>query len=130
MYDMSWYNTLNKSQISPPAWLFAPVWSFLYFLIFLSFFVFLTTFSFNSKILPLTFFFIQLALNFMWSPAFFRLKNPLISLYLVIFMWIFLLLTIIYFYKFSKVSAILLVPYLLWTTFAIYLNFMIVKLNR
>jgi tryptophan-rich sensory protein len=75
------------------------------------------------------FFFGQLILNFIWSPIFFGLKSPLLGLIIIVAMWIAIFMTIIKFYSLSKWAAYLLVPYLLWVSFATILNAFIVALN-
>ena len=120
--DLSWYRTLNKPPLNPPSEIFAPVWAVMYTLIFLSFSIFMFTKTDADKRPAITFFVIQLLLNFSWSPAFFYLHNIPLSFIIII-------LTIISFYKISKISAYLLIPYLIWVSFAAYLNFSIMILN-
>ena len=83
----------------------------------------------KSKILPLIFFVTQLVLNLAWSPVFFGAQNILGALVIIVFMWLFTVLTINSFLKFSKVAAALLIPYLIWISFAFYLNFGFYVLN-
>ncbi len=85
----------------------------------------------KSKIKPkaLTLFFIQLGFNTLWSILFFGLKNPTLALMDIIVLWITIFLTIKYFYPISKLAAYLLVPYILWVSFASVLNLMIILLN-
>ena len=78
----------------------------------------------------LTYFLIQLFLNFIWSFLFFGLRSPLLGLIDIIVLWVFILVTMIKFFKLSKPAAYLLVPYLLWVSFATVLNLFIVILNR
>lgn len=126
---MEWFDTLNKPFLSPPDWLFTPVWIVLYILITTSLFIFLSNGMSKEKRVPLIFFFTQLALNFAWVPVFFNMQNIGGALIIIIFMYIFLLLTIITFFKHSKTASILLIPYLLWISFAAYLNFSYLVLN-
>lgn len=127
--DLSWYRTLNKPSLNPPSEIFAPVWAVMYTLIFLSFSIFMFTKTDADKRPAITFFVIQLLLNFSWSPAFFYLHNIPLSFIIIILLLIFIILTIISFYKISKISAYLLIPYLIWVSFAAYLNFSIIILN-
>ena len=129
MQNMNWYDSLNKPFLNPPEWIFTPVWIILYIMIGLSFFLFLKGGMKKDKRLPLTFFLIQLALNLMWSPIFFDAQNISLAFVVIILMYIFLLLTIITFFKHSKLASILLVPYLFWISFAGYLNFSFLVLN-
>lgn len=129
MKNMIWYNNLNKPLLNPPAEIFAPVWTVLYIMIFISLFLFLKGGMNKSKILPLIFFIIQLILNFSWSGVFFGLKNINAALIIIAFMWLFILLTVLTFKKHSKAASWMLVPYLLWVSFAFYLNFEYTRLN-
>ena len=74
-------------------------------------------------------FLIQLGLNFLWTPIFFGLQSPGLGLVVITAMWIAIVLTIQSFYTLSKVAAYLLLPYLLWVSFATLLNASIVILN-
>jgi len=75
------------------------------------------------------FFLAQLSLNFLWSPIFFGLKSPLLGLVVIVIMWTLILATMKKFYPLSKLAFYLLVPYLLWVSFATVLNAAIVVLN-
>lgn len=123
----TWYATLAKPSFSPPGWVFGPVWILLYFMMGLSFYLILTKKTQNGAAIEL--FLIQLTLNTLWSIIFFGLKNPYWAFLEILFLWTAILLTIIYFYKISKFTAYLLIPYLLWVSFAVYLNFTIWRLN-
>ena len=127
----AWYAGLNKPSFSPPNWLFAPVWTTLYALMGISaFLVWQEGFEKRQVKVALTVFAIQLVLNFFWSFLFFKMQNPFLALIEILVLWIFILLTILSFSKISRNSALLLLPYLLWTSFAALLNFYIFKLNR
>ena len=127
--NLSWYNTLSKPPLTPPSAIFAPAWGIIYSMIFLAFCIFMLTKTDKDKKSAIGFFIIQLLLNFSWSPAFFYLHNSILSLVIIILLIIFLILTINSFYKISKISAYLLIPYLVWICFAAYLNFGIMILN-
>ena len=122
----TWYVTLNKPAFNPPSWIFGPVWTILYLMIGMS--LYLVWINKYNKI-AFTVFGIQLFLNALWSILFFGLQNPLLALVEIIFLWASIFITIIYFYKLNKISAYLLVPYILWVTFAAILNFSIFILN-
>jgi translocator protein len=126
----TWYLTLNKPFFNPPNWLFGPVWTILYLMMGVSLYIIWDK-GINNKIskIAISLFFIQLTLNVLWSIIFFGLKSPLFALIEIIFLLIFILLTIIYFYKISKFASYLLVPYLMWVSFATILNFAIYYLN-
>ncbi|MBI2405804.1 tryptophan-rich sensory protein [Candidatus Microgenomates bacterium] len=124
----TWYATLNKPIFSPPNWVFAPVWTTLYILMGISlYFVWVSKSKIKQKVLTL--FFIQLGLNALWSILFFGLKNPTLAFIEIVALWITIFLTIKYFYPISKLAAYLLVPYILWVSFASVLNVAIVLLN-
>ena len=129
MFDCHWYNSLNQPYFLPPAWLFGPVWAVLYFLIFLSLFLFLRHGEIKSKIFPLALFVLQIVLNFLWTPLFFGYKQIGFALVICFMLWILIPIIAIGFFKHSKLSAILLVPYFLWVSFALYLNFEFWRLN-
>lgn len=129
MRNTEWFNSLNKPFLAPPDWLFTPVWIVLYIMIAASFFLFLNGGITKEKRIPLVFFLSQLALNLAWSPVFFGMQNITGAFIIIIFMYIFLILTIITFFKHSKTASLLLIPYLLWISFAAYLNFGYLVLN-
>lgn len=127
----TWYAALNKPEINPPNWLFGPVWTALYLLMGIAaFLVWKKGFENREVKIALTIFGLQLILNFFWTIIFFGLKNPLAAFIEIIVLWIAIMFNIVYFYKVSKIAAYLLVPYLLWVSFASYLNFSIWILNR
>ena len=121
MFNSDWYNSLTKPDFAPPDWIFAPMWSILYVLMSISFIIYLTRKAPDKKI-GYFHFFTQLILNLIWTPAFFYLKSPLLAFFVIAAMDIFVILTIRKFYSISKLSALLLIPYLLWILFATYLN--------
>lgn len=125
----TWYNTLNKPAFTPPSEAFSIVWPILYVLIFISFIIMLRNNSNRSKVLAIILFVIQLILNFSWSPVFFYFHNIELAFYIIIALLIFIIWMIVVFYKISKLSAILLVPYLLWVIFATILNYNFMILN-
>ena len=129
MKNMEWFNSLNKPFLSPPDWLFTPVWLVLYIMIFASLVLFWGDGITKEKRLPLIFFIIQLVLNWLWVPIFFGMENILGGFIIIVIMYIFLWLTIITFFKYSKLASILLLPYLFWISFAAYLNFGYLVLN-
>ena len=121
----SWYLTLNKPFFNPPSWIFAPVWTTLYLLMGISLYL-----VWGAKKISLKWFWVQLALNALWSIIFFGLKNPTLALIEIILLWTSILLTIKSFWKVKRGAAYLLFPYLLWVSFAAILNFSIVVLNK
>lgn len=127
--NTEWFNSLNKPLLNPPSEVFTPVWIFLYITIGLSLFFFLKDGFNKKKIIPIIFFSIQLLLNFIWSPIFFGMQNIRFAMIVIALMWLFILLTIIAFKQHNKTSAMLLIPYFLWVSFACYLNFSFLRLN-
>lgn len=124
----TWYAALNKPFFSPPNWLFGPVWTTLYILMGIS--LYLVWISKNKqKQKAINLFLIQLGLNFLWSFIFFGMRSPALALAEIIALWIAIFLTIRAFYPISKLAANLLIPYILWVSFASLLNLMIVILN-
>lgn len=125
----SWYMTLNKPFFNPPNWIFWPVWTFLYILIWISFYLVWNKWFWKNENNLKTIYFLQLFLNFLWSISFFYLENPLLWLINIIALWIVILYNIVLFYKVDKKSGFLLIPYLLWVSFASILNLYIYLLN-
>jgi len=124
-----WYLTIKKPPFNPPNWVFAPVWTLLYILMGISVYLILKN-KIDKKVkIGLIFFSVQLILNVLWSIIFFGLKNPLIAFLDISLLWIFVLVTILKFWKIDKRASYLLIPYLSWITFAAVLNFSIYILN-
>ena len=126
----TWFPTLIKPSFNPPAWLFAPVWTILYILMGISFFLVWTKAAESrKKTIGLSFYFAQLFFNFCWSFLFFYARQPGWALVDILVLWILIALTMFWFAKLYKPAAWLLVPYLLWVSFATALNFAIWQLN-
>jgi translocator protein len=126
----AWYQFLNKPTFSPPNWIFAPVWTLLYALMGVALFIILESEKNSFRKKALIFFAIQFILNLAWSFLFFGLRSPLLGLIGIIILLIFIILTIISFLKIKKTAGIVLIPYLLWVSFASILNFSILILNK
>ena len=124
----TWYLTLNKPSWNPPNYLFGPVWTSLYILMGIAWGMVWSSDSIE-KPRAMQFFIIQLVFNFFWSFLFFGMKNISVALFDIVALWIMILLTIIVFNRISKTAALLLVPYILWVSFATVLNFTIWRLN-
>lgn len=122
MLDYIWYFSLTKPYLAPPAWIFAPVWSFLYLTIAFSFVLYFLKKD-ENKGLGYLYFLVQMILNLIWTPVFFGTKNILLALIVIILMDVFIILTIKKFYEVRKFAGLILIPYLIWTLFATYLNF-------
>lgn len=125
----TWYATFEKPVFNPPNWLFAPVWTILFALMGIALYLIWIN-SAQNKRSAYIIFFVQLILNILWSSIFFGAKLPGLALVEIIIMWLAVLLTIIYFYKISKPAGLILLPYLLWVSFATVLNYEIFILNK
>lgn len=122
-----WYNSLNKSPLSPPNIAFPIAWSILYLLMAVSVSIIINHNPIDKK--SVIVFAVQLILNFFWTFIFFGLKQPLFALIEIIVLDIMIIITISRFKNISKLSSILLVPYLIWCLFASYLTFHVVMFN-
>lgn len=125
----NWYAELIKPSFNPPDWLFAPVWLTLFCLMGISLYLLIKD-GFKGKIKCLAFFMIQLILNASWSIVFFGLESILGGFIIIIALVIFILLTMVFAYKISKISSLILIPYILWVSFALILNFSLLLLNN
>lgn len=125
----NWYATLQKPALNPPAWIFGPVWVTLYALMGVSLWLVWKSNS-SEKKKAIWLFVVQLALNAIWSPIFFGFNSVGNALTIIVLLWAAIVLTILIFKKISKTAAWLLVPYILWVSFAMYLNFAIWILNK
>lgn len=126
--NMNIYDKINPPPLSPPGWLFPVVWSILYVLMGVSAAIIFTSDS-TQKDDALFFYAISLVLNFSWSIFFFNMQSFIISFIILVALWLSILITIIKYYKINKPAAWLQLPYLLWVTFAGYLNLAIAILN-
>ena len=127
---MESFGSVEQSPLTPPPVVFIVVWTVLYLLMGLASYLVLTTRAPQQQIdSALRVYGIQLAFNFFWSIFFFGLGAYLFSFVWLVGLWIAILLNIIAFYKISKPAGLLLIPYLLWVTFAGYLNLSVYLLN-
>jgi benzodiazapine receptor len=128
---LNWYAGLAKPSFNPPNWIFGPVWTILYLMTGISLYLFLTgKGKSKNKIDGFWIFGVQLMLNFLWSIVFFSMHQILGALIVIALLWISIVLNIVTFYRVSKSSAYLLIPYLFWVSFASVLNFAIWMLNK
>jgi len=118
-----------KPTWNPPDWLFGPVWSILYFMMAVAAWLVWRTCEWNKSRPALIWFGIQLALNTAWSFLFFGMQRPDIALAEILSLWLAIAATFIAFTRRSIAAAILFAPYLAWTSFAVFLNFTIWRLN-
>ncbi len=124
--DSEWYETI-KPSITPPNWVFPVVWNILFFLIALSlYFAWIKSKNKKSKKKIVIVFGINFLFNILWSVFFFALKMPILSFYeLVFLLWPSILAMILITWHINKKAAYLLIPYLLWVSFAGVLNYLI-----
>lgn len=126
----NWYATLNKPFFNPPNWIFAPVWTTLYTLMGIALYLVWLKGYKNKNIKPaINLFLLHLVLNAGWSLIFFGLQNLTLALIVILILWLMIAKLILMFNKINKYSAYLLVPYLLWVSFATLLNFSLLILN-
>ena len=125
--SMATFNSITKPDLAPPGWLFPVVWTILYILMGIASYLVLTSGKPNDK--ALTTYAIKLVFNFFWSIIFFNLELYLFAFIWLILLWLLILKTALLFYQISKPAGYLMVPYLLWVTFAGYLNLAIYLLN-
>jgi translocator protein len=149
----SWYKSLNKPSFNPPNWIFGPVWSTLFLLMGISLYlVWSKKFSVKNelkiknkkawnnlsqkfftgkwqKVNIILIFAVQLILNILWSVIFFGMQETGLAFFELLMLWVSIVYLIINFYRVSKKSAWLLLPYILWVSFAGILNFSLWLLN-
>jgi len=126
----SWYITLVKPDFNPPNWIFGPVWTALFFMMAIAWYLVWTAKGKQKAIVISSgVFLLQLLLNFSWSFLFFFLHQPFLAFVDIIFLWFAILLTMIHFWRVTKLAGQLLIPYLAWVSFAAVLNLSIVLLN-
>lgn len=124
------FETINKPSLSPPGWLFPVVWTILFILMGIASYLVLVSEKPQGEInRALTVYGIQLIFNFFWSIFFFNFSLYLFSFIWLVLLWLLILATAVLFYRISKPAGYLMIPYLLWVTFAGYLNFQIYLLN-
>ncbi len=126
----TWYRTLAKPTLTPPDWLFAPVWTALYALMGVAaWLVWRSEAEREAVKLALVVFGAQLVLNIMWSAVFFGLQTPALAFAEIVVLWAAVLAATAEFFRISRAAGVLMLPYLLWVTFAAVLNFEIARLN-
>ena len=126
-----WYQLINKPTWNPPNWIFGPVWTSLYILMGIALYlVWKSKNNMGIKTIAVSFFIIQLGLNFFWSVIFFNLHQIGFAFAEIILLWLFILLTIFSFAGINKIAPWLLVPYISWVSFAMILNYSVWQLNK
>ena len=122
--------TIVKPPLSPPGWVFPVVWAILYVLMGIGAAKVYQAPASKTRSMGLNLFIIQLVVNFFWSPIFFNLQTFGFALLWLLLLWGLVLWMILVFRKVKPLAAKLQIPYLLWLTFAAYLNFGVWYLNR
>jgi len=126
----TWYATLEKPVFTPPNWLFAPAWGTLYLLMGIAAFIIWRRGLENIQVRrALLIFLVQLILNALWSVVFFGFESPIYGFIVIVGLWIAILFTILEFSRISTAAMVLLLPYILWVSFASALNASIWILN-
>ena len=128
--NMKLFEDINKPPLSPPGWLFPVVWTILYVLMGIALYLVVMTKTRENKTPAIISFGVQLFFNFFWSIIFFNAQAYLFAFIWLILLWVAIVVNIYFFNKINSTSAKLLIPYLVWVTFAGYLNLGIYILNR
>ncbi|MFH1405442.1 MAG: TspO/MBR family protein, partial [Patescibacteria group bacterium] len=126
----TWYATLQKPVFNPPNWVFGPVWTILYIMIGIALYLVWQKWK-KDKFSRIVFvmFLIHLFVNAMWSVVFFGLHDIGKAFLVIIVLWLMIIALMFLFEKIDRKATLLFVPYLLWVTFAAFLNFSIWELN-
>lgn len=129
----AWYRALNKPSWQPPDWLFGPVWFALYWMIAIAgWLVWERTGgqgAYGAALLPMLAYVAQLLFNFLWSLFFFGMKRMGWALVDAVAMQLSILACVVLFWPISQTAALMMVPYLVWVSFAVFLNLTIIRLN-
>lgn len=130
--SMEVYKNINQPPLAPPMILFPIVWLILFILMGISSAIIYTQRSTNPReaLSGLIIYGLQLIVNFFWSIIFFNMQAYLFAFIWLLLLWVLIIMMILQFRKISPLAAYLQIPYLLWVTFAGYLNIMIFLLNR
>ena len=127
--NLTWYDGLMKPDFTPPDWIFTPVWLTLYTLMGVGAYLVAEKGITKASKVALGIFGFQLAINAIWSFAFFALHSPILALVVIVLLWFAIAEMMILFSKISKNAAYIQIPYLLWVSFATILNVYVVFLN-
>ena len=122
-----WYSQLVKSDFNPPDWIFAPVWTTLYLMMTVAIWFFWH--SKNREMNTIYIYFIHIIFNTTWSVVFFGFHNIFLALVNLIILILLIVILILRFGRVNKVSSYLMIPYLLWSSFALFLNYSLLVLN-
>ena len=128
-YNKTYYNSLVRSPLTPPSYIFSIVWPILYLTLVIAFYYIYTNDSCKGMCSPLIYFTIQMGFNLIWTTLFFTWKMPTVALIDLILIVMFTSLTMISLYNDYKDAFYVMIPYSLWSLFALYLNTYIVLNN-
>ena len=126
-YKEPWYSQLVKSSYNPQDWIFAPVWTTLYLM--MTFAIWLFWLSKKRDMNTIYIYFIHILFNTTWSIIFFAFHNILLALINLMILICLIIILILRFKRVNNVSAYLMIPYLLWSCYALFLNFNLLMLN-
>lgn len=124
-----WYQNLAKPSWTPPPWVFGPAWGLLYTLMAVAAWLVWRQAGQTPVVLPLGLYALQLVLNGLWSLLFFGLHSPGLAMIDIVLLWFAIVATTYAFWQVSTAAGILLLPYLMWVSFASTLNYAIWRLN-
>jgi tryptophan-rich sensory protein len=125
----SFYSQLAQPAWAPPPWLFGPVWTALYAMLAIAAWLVWLSGGFRANRIALSFFFGQLALNALWSWLFFKWNLGALAFADIVLLWVLIAATLVSFWRVRPVAGALLIPYLLWVSFAAALNYSVWQLN-
>ena len=128
--NMQLFEEINKPPLSPPGWLFPVVWTTLYIMMGVALYLVVMAKDTKSNLPAYISFGVQLFFNFFWSIIFFNAKAYLFAFIWLVLLWVAIVVNIYFFYKINKTAGKILIPYLIWVTFAAYLNFATWYLNK
>ncbi|XP_011694945.1 PREDICTED: translocator protein [Wasmannia auropunctata] len=129
--NINWYETLKKPKFIPPNWVFAPVWTTLYCTMgYSSYLVWRDGGGFEGAAVPLSVYGLNLALNWSWTPLFFGARNIKWALYEIAALWVSTAAVGVVFYHVSPAAGYLIIPYVVWNSFAAAFNYFIYRDNK
>jgi translocator protein len=127
--DAGFYQQLERPVWAPPDWLFAPVWIVLYVMMGIAAWLVWRERGFRGARLPLILFLIHLLFNAAWTGIFFGLRNFGLAFAEIVVLWLLIAATLILFWRVRPLAGALLLPYLLWVSYAAALNFALWRMN-
>ena len=126
-YKEPWYSQIIKSNYNPPDWVFAPVWTSLYLM--MTFAIWIFWHCKNKDTNTVYIYFLHIIVNTTWSIVFFGLHHIFLAMIVLVILIFFIIVLILRFKRVNLVSYYLMIPYLLWCSYALFLNFNLFLLN-